>query len=232
MEQPGGFELYQKNRRQLLREAVASCGSFTSDQLERAFLTESEAHYRIWREEHRTLPAAERIGKILSHLEICLPDEVTAELINAYEENILERRPVLVPGVRETIERLSGSYRLGIISDVGFSPGRVLKQIISDAGLLDAFDSLVFSDEAGRSKPHIEVFERTSRSLSAAPSEIVHIGDLEFTDIVGAKNAGYYAIRFTGVTPMDEGEDTRADYVTEDFYHVPEIVKMLESRNE
>ena len=43
---------------------------------------------------------------------------------------------------------------------------------------------------------------------------MVHVGDLERTDIVGAKKAGYYAIRFIGATPMDEDESTIADAVT------------------
>lgn len=227
-EQPGGFALYQSTRRKLLAEALSATGEFSDHQLERACLVESESHNQVWLNEHRTLPAAERVGRILTELEACLPDDVTSKLVVAYEEGILERPPQLIDGVREALESLHGRYRLGIISDVGFSPGRVLKQVLAQEGLLDLFDSLVFSDEAGRSKPHKEVFDRTARSLEADPCEIIHIGDLEFTDIVGAKRAGYHAIRFTGVTPMGEQEETIADYVTSDFSEVPEIVANIE----
>ncbi|MCI0491168.1 MAG: HAD family hydrolase, partial [Blastocatellia bacterium] len=203
-ERPGGFRLYKQRRLRLLREAVCAQGNFTDAQLERACSIEAESHHHLWIEEHRTLTAAERLGKILEHLEIRLRDEVRADIVNAFEEGILEYPPVLVEGARETVERLASRYRLAIISDVGFSPGRVLKELLGRAGLLGLFDSLVFSDEAGRSKPHREVFERTARSLGAHPAEIVHIGDLEHTDIRGAKMAGYRAIRFSGVTPMNE----------------------------
>jgi putative hydrolase of the HAD superfamily len=148
-------------------------------------------------------------------------------MVKAVEEGILERPPVLVEGVRSALEQLTGRYRLGIISDVGFSPGRVLKQILAQNDLLDAFDSLVFSDEAGRSKPHRRVFETTAEQLAAAPDEIAHIGDLEFTDIVGAKQAGYHAIRFTGVTPMREGETTAADFVIDDYAALPRLLENL-----
>ncbi len=229
-EQPGGFRLYQATRRRLLADALRGCGVFTDDHLEQACLVEAESHNRIWREEHRTLATAERVGRILTHLDVCLPETEMGEIVKAYEEGILERPPELIPGVREAIERLAPGYRLGIISDVGFSPGRVLKKVLAASGLLDLFDSLVFSDEAGRSKPHREVFERTARSLGAEPREIVHIGDLEFTDIVGAKNAGYYAIRFTGITPLGESETSIADRVTEDFREVPRLIESLNDR--
>ena len=226
-EMPGGYELYKTRRQHLLTEALCGSGDYTGEQVERACSLESESHDQVWRNEHRTLSAAERIARVLTHLEACLPDQLMNELVKAYEEGILERPPVLIEGVRESLEQIRRRYRLGIISDVGFSPGRVLKKVLQQNGLLDLFDSLVFSDEAGCSKPHAAVFRRTAEKLSAAPDEIVHIGDLEFTDIVGAKRAGYHAIRFVGVTPMGENESTIADHVTADFSEVPRLIETL-----
>ena len=202
--------------------------SFPLDtELARAFSIEAETHHRIWKEEHRTLPAAERISTILNYLDVAVTEHMLAAIVARFEEGILEHPPVLIRGAREVLRSLAGRYRLGIISDVGFSPGRVLKQVLADNGLLDVFDSLVFSDEAGRAKPHIEVFQRTARSLSADPGAMVHIGDLERTDIMGAKQAGFKAIRFTGVTPMEEDETTIADFVTDDLTDVPKLVELL-----
>jgi FMN phosphatase YigB (HAD superfamily) len=158
---------------------------------------------------------------------VSLPDAALAGLVASFEEGILEHPPILLEGAREALDILSQRYRLAIISDVGFSPGRVLKRVIADHDLLDLFDSLVFSDEAGRSKPHSEVFDITARALDATPDEIVHIGDLEHTDIVGAKQAGFHAIRFTGVTPIEEGQTTIADFVTDDLRDVARLVEML-----
>lgn len=226
-ELPGAFAFYQENRLRLLGEFLHPCGDFSDERLREACLLESDSHYKIWRNEHRTLSTAERVGVILTNLEAVLPDDVMSSLVNAYEEGILERPPVLIEGVRDTVEQLARKYRLGVISDVGFSPGRVLKQVIEQNGLFGFFDSLVFSDEAGHSKPHIEVFNLTARRLSADPHEMVHIGDLEFTDIVGAKLSGYHAIRFTGVTPMHEAEVTDADFVTDNFADMPRLIETL-----
>ena len=227
-EQPGAFRLYQQRRRSLLTEMFPQHNSRLETDLARACSIEAETHHRIWREEHRTLPAFERVSTILSHLDVAVSEPMLATIVARFEEGILEHPPVLIAGAREALSSLARRYRLGIISDVGFSPGRVLKQVLADNGLLDLFDSLVFSDEAGRAKPHIEVFERTARSLSAEPGAMVHVGDLERTDIMGAKQAGYRAIRFVGVTPMEEGETTIADFVTDDLSDIPRLVEVLD----
>jgi len=229
-EAPGGFRRYQQTRLQLLLDSLSAEDNFTADNLEQAFMEEARSHNTIWRNEHRTLSTAERVSRVLKHLNINLSEDVTARLVTAYEEGILESPPVLIEGVREVVEHLAARYRIGLISDVGYSPGRVLRRVLDDAGILDLFDSLIFSDEAGCSKPHRKVFERTSQALGANPHEIVHIGDLEHTDIVGGRNAGYITIRFVGATPMLEGEVTVADLVTDDFREVPRLIEEIDQR--
>ncbi len=227
-ETPGGFTLYQETRRRLLKESLNERGgNFTEEQIRQAASLEAESHHLIWTQEHRTLSAVQRVRRILDHLRASLPEDAIARLVNHYEEGIYERPPVLVDGAREVIAELSGRYRLGIISDIGFSPGRVLRQLMREVGILQAFDSLIFSDEAGCSKPHAAVFARTAQALNACPTEMVHVGDLEHTDIVGAKKANYFAIRFVGITPMKEDEKTIADVVTADFYEIPQIINSL-----
>ena len=227
-EKPGLFTLYQKRRRSLLAEAVLTQRDVPHSELEQACRVEAECHHKVWQDEHRTLDAAERVTAILNQLDVALSDVALAGLVAGFEEGILEHPPVMVTGASEVLHELSSRYRLGIISDVGFSPGRVLKQVLATNALIDVFDSLVFSDEAGRAKPHIEVFEATAQSLGVSPSEIVHVGDLERTDIIGAKLAGFHAIRFTGITPMEEDETTTADFVTDDLSEIPRLVEMLE----
>ncbi|HLG17521.1 MAG TPA: HAD family hydrolase [Blastocatellia bacterium] len=213
-EQPRAFEHYRGRRHRRLAEALEGNGKFSDDDIDRAFSLEAREHHRIWIEEQRTLSASERLGKILDSLGARLAADELSKLASDFEEGILERPPVLVDGARDAVEALAADYKLGIISDVGFSPGRVLRQVLAGTGLLNFFDSLVFSDEAGRAKPHAEMFNRTARALGVAPREIVHVGDLEHTDVVGAKNAGWHAIRFIGVTPMLETEQSAADRVT------------------
>jgi len=227
-EEPEAFRVYKHRRRSLLAEMFPQHDSRLDADLARACSIEAQAHERIWQEEHRTLPVTERVSAILNHLEFTVSEPMLATIVERFEEGILEYPPVLIDGAREALNSLAKRYRLGIISDVGFSPGRVLKRVLADNNLLEMFDSLVFSDEAGRAKPHLEVFQRTARSLSAKPEEMVHVGDLERTDIIGAKQAGYHAIRFTGITPMGEEERTVADFVTDDLTDISRLVEMLQ----
>ncbi len=78
--------------------------------------------------------------------------------------------------------------------------------------LLDCFQSTIFSDEAGFSKPHISLFQKTARNLRVAPENLLHTGDLEHTDLLGAQNAGCRSVKFIGVTTSDPAA-TRADRV-------------------
>jgi len=226
-EQPEMTRLYQKRKHSVLAEMLPDhCGLLDTD-FSRACSIEAKLHEQIWESEHRTLPVAERVTTILNHLELSVTEPMLATIVTRFEENILDHPPIIIDGAREALHQLAGRYRLGIISDVGFSPGRVLKRVLADNDLLDVFDSLVFSDEAGRAKPHKELFQRTARSLSAGPGEMVHVGDLERTDIIGAKQSGYRAIRFTGITPMNEDEQTAADFVTDRLTEIPGLVQML-----
>jgi putative hydrolase of the HAD superfamily len=218
---------YAVRRRQLLADATHECGRFTSEQIASACRAEAESHHLIWRDQHRTLSARQRVSRILEILGAHLSPAKIDELSTAFEEGILERPPVMVHGAAAALGKLSARYRLGIISDVGFSPGRVLKKVLADSGILQAFDSLIFSDEAGCSKPHLEVFKQTAIRLGAEPDHITHIGDLEHTDIVGAKSAGYRAIRFVGVTPIEQWETTLADRIALDWREIPAMVETL-----
>jgi FMN phosphatase YigB (HAD superfamily) len=226
-EAPDGFEFYASRRHAALLEAAGEFGSVSQQDVERACAAEYRIHHSVWINEHRTLSAFERISNCMTHLGVRVPEQRLSELTRFCEDGILERPPVPIEGARETIEQLSKTHRLGIISDVGFSPGRALRQVLTDCGMIDAFESLVFSDEAGHSKPHPEVFAITVRTLEAPPGEMAHIGDLEHTDIIGAKRAGYQAIRFVGITPMTDGEKTIADAVTPDLRRLPDLIRGL-----
>ncbi|HEY6331721.1 MAG TPA: HAD family hydrolase [Blastocatellia bacterium] len=224
-----GFRFYAYRRYSMLSDAVSEHRPVTDDEIRLACHAEAQHHHSVWITEHRTLGVEERVSNCLIHLNVTLPPARISDLAQSFEEGLLERPPILVEGAGETIDYLSRKYRLGIISDVGFSPGRILRQVMRQAGVIDAFDSLVFSDEAGHSKPHRDVFLVTSQALGSPAGEMAHVGDLEHTDVVGAKKAGYRAIRFVGVTPMTEAEESIADAVTPDLRDVPELLRGFDS---
>ncbi|HUV89692.1 MAG TPA: hypothetical protein VMY80_08565, partial [Anaerolineae bacterium] len=83
---------------------------------------------RVWREEHRTTTVEHWLHEVLAFLDASLPEDVQAALRRPLEEvHLYGNPPQPVPGVAEVLPRLAQRYRLGLISDVGLTPGRVLR---------------------------------------------------------------------------------------------------------
>ncbi|OPX22392.1 MAG: hypothetical protein B1H04_05065 [Planctomycetales bacterium 4484_123] len=106
-----------------------------------------------------------------------------------------EAPPVPAPGALEVLQSLHGSLRLGLISDTGLTLGYDLYAVMEADGIAQLFDHFTFSDQTGTTKPEVRQFHHTLYRLGCEPQEAVHVGDLESTDIVGAKQAGMRAIR-------------------------------------
>jgi putative hydrolase of the HAD superfamily len=79
--------------------------------------------------------------------------------------------------------------RLGVVSN---SDGRV-REALAAAGLLDAFDVVVDSAEAGVEKPDPRIFHLALEPLGIAPAEALHVGDVREVDVAGARRAGLAA---------------------------------------
>jgi putative hydrolase of the HAD superfamily len=92
----------------------------------------------------------------------------------------------------ETVQRLAEKYPLALISDTAWTPGRVLRQIFANYKILDCFRVLIFSGEVGITKPHPQMFHLALNGLGVQARECLHIGDLQRTDIAGAKAIGMH----------------------------------------
>ena len=199
----------EEARLDLLGEALARHGfPRTRDELRAAHASAWEVFKRAWLEERRSLPTRRWITEMLAFLEADLPPEVQAALCRPLEDVFLSgtgERPLPVPGVTEVLPRLARRYRLGLISDVGLTPGRVLTELLRRDGLLPCFGALTFSDDTGITKPTPAVFLRTLERLGARPEAAAHIGDLPETDVAGARAVGMHAILFLGVSNRTDG---------------------------
>jgi putative hydrolase of the HAD superfamily len=105
-----------------------------------------------------------------------------------------------VEGARETLSQLVGAgIRRGLVCDTGFTPARVVRRLLDDAGLREYLEVLCFSDEVGVPKPGNDIFAKALAELGVRPPEAIHVGDLRRTDIAGAHDVGMHAARFRGV---------------------------------
>ncbi len=84
---------------------------------------------------------------------------------------------------------------------------------------------MTFSDEIGRSKPHQSLFLATAMALGVVVKEMLHIGDLEMTDIRGAKNVGATAVLFAA--DNDESATTAADFVIKTHQELPKLLALV-----
>ncbi|MGD2178016.1 MAG: hypothetical protein PVG71_09365, partial [Anaerolineae bacterium] len=105
---------------------------------------------QVWREERRSISIERWLDELLGQVDAKLPEHSEQALGRAMEAVFLRgREPRLVSSVTEVLPRLAGRFRLGVISDTGLTPGRVLRGVMRRDGLLGYFDALTFSDEFG-----------------------------------------------------------------------------------
>lgn len=223
---------YAERLRQLKAKVEQGQGtSFSLEQFQDAVLVARDTWSRTWEEDHRTLSAAEWLEVMLSELGITLASDYLQLIQIDMEESVLQNLPILVAGMDEILQELSSRYRLGLISDTGLTPGRMLRQIMTEDNIIDYFTHLTFSDEIGTSKPHPNNFLSTLEALEARPDEAVHIGDLLRTDVLGAQAVGMRGIQYVGLHQDDMTDLTKnvtPDAVISDY---TELFSLLEKWN-
>jgi putative hydrolase of the HAD superfamily len=216
----------KEERRELVHLYCAAHGHLDRKLVDAAYNAADAAFNKVWKEHHITWTVGERLDIVLKGLGRTLPDMERAELVRLHEEMELEIRPDILPGVHDALSKLHEKYRLGVISDAIFTPGKALRRILSDAGLLGFFDVFVFSDEAGRSKPDPLVFTSAVEAFGVKPNELVHIGDREHNDVDGPHRFGARAVLCTAA--IDRGSaGTKAEAVFGDYRELPGIIEKL-----
>jgi putative hydrolase of the HAD superfamily len=218
-------------RDRALARVFTECGRPWDDCAAEAALRHAYASFEdVWRNEHRTLDASACLQIVWEQLDLAPARTLHAETVTAFEDSILHGLPAMLPGAAEALRELAASVSLGLISDTAYSPGRRLREVLRHHGVLDLFRCLMFSDEVGASKPHPKIFSAALGCLDADPAYSLHIGDIERTDISGAKAAGMRAILFRGDATAryyDENapEHSAADAVAHHWSEIPGIVR-------
>jgi putative hydrolase of the HAD superfamily len=147
---------------------------------------------------------------------------VAAAFLDAGREVDLE----LAPDIRPALEALAEhGVGIGIVCDVGFSGGALLRDLLAGEGLLGHFDAWAFSDESGHYKPAPQAFEVALAPLGAGPGEAMHVGDLRRTDVAGAAALGMRSVRYRGMhDDRDEGA-VEADFVIDAHLELIELIE-------
>ena len=149
-------------------------------------------------EEQRTLTPRDAVKLGGANLDAVIEEPILSQLAEVFATAILVHSPEPIENALEAVRAATEVRPVGLISDTGVSPGSSLRRLLDRHHFTPFFRSMTYSDEVGVSKPRRPMFETAARSLGVAPHELLHIGDLERTDIAGAKGVGARAVLFAG----------------------------------
>lgn len=108
----------------------------------------------------------------------------------------------LIDGVMDMLKTLKANgYLLAVVSNWR---DQSLRSDIEQLGISAYFDYIADSSVEGVSKPDPAIFNIVLNHLNIKPNEAVHIGDLYYSDVVGAQNAGINAILFDELDALGE----------------------------
>lgn len=200
--------------------------SFDARVVEDAYLGGFRFSGRVIRSEsHRHGETSEIVGEVLRLLGV-KDESVLGELVPMYEESFLCDPPRLKEGVFEALD-YTKRYKVDLVSVTGVSPGRLVRPMMKEHGILGYFEALSFSDEVKWVKPNVKLYHSATEALGIAPEETVQVGDSMKGDIVGAIDAGMRVIWVnTKEQPSIEGYDPH--WVITSLLELPEALRSLE----
>lgn len=171
---------------------------------------------RAHREDQRTLAPQDAVRMACEFLNAEVAAPLQAELAEVFAKAILLQPAEPIEGALDAVRAAAAVLPVGLISDTGVSPGSSLRVLLDRNAFTPHFRSMVFSDIIGVAKPQRPMFAASAEDLGVGIDELFHIGDLDHTDIAGAKAAGSMAALFCAANASDAGR-THADYIFNDW---------------
>ncbi len=203
------------------------CGiKIDDDKINQLFSEEARLFMEHIIENIKTQESRERVDTIINLAGVEIPGPGKEKLADYCDKIALEFPPPVVPGVQEVLEVLSKEYNLAVICNTGWHSAATVRSLLESYGFPKYFSHLTFSDESGIAKPHKQIFEYTLKKLNISTRLAVHIGDSEYSDIVGAREAGMKAILFTGINDKYKNNNT-ADIEISNYDNLVEIIKEM-----
>lgn len=124
----------------------------------------------------------------------------------------------LLPYAKETLAYLNNKYQLHIITN-GFEEVQLIK--LSNSGIIDYFNQLIFSEKVGVKKPHPLIFKRAIKNAQASFDNSIMIGDDFYADIHGAEKVGMDNIYF------NPNKNKHQHQVKKEIFCLSELMELL-----
>ena len=162
----------------------------------RRALLDADTWWHLWTEEFpfgwrdKTKTQDMRIQyrqTFLTSLRLDTVAELREPLNNLWQASIMRRHNAIYPDVLPTLRALrQRGYKLAVVSNWDDS----LQSHCDELGLTPLFDTIVGSLYVGFEKPDVRIFQVALERLNLRPEQVIHIGDMYPSDIVGARRAG------------------------------------------
>jgi len=153
----------------------------------------------------------------------CVEYDATMEgvyLQSMSEMEKVKQEKCVIPGVFETLDYLTGKYRLAIVSNYSKSIMGKLKEL----GLYRYFEAVIVSEIVGVEKPDTRIMEIALNELNLRPSDCLYVGDHPL-DILCSKKAGMDCAWVIGDWEgLDDSIPFREDYRIK---NVAELMRLL-----
>jgi putative hydrolase of the HAD superfamily len=233
LDSPAADERYRRERLVRIAEVLAERGiEVPIPALARGYEESRRQLVKIWRE-MRDVPVERHAAMLLHAVDGSLPGRLDADGLAsvtwAYASPALDAPPPLDPGAAFALKELNErGIAVCLVSNTLRTPGTVLRRILKNEGLLDAFTSMVFSDECGIRKPASGIFHEALKRLGVAAQHAVHVGDDVRLDVEGARLANMRVILLGGGRACDDMPDAFIQGLSE----LPAAVDWLESHLE
>jgi HAD superfamily hydrolase (TIGR01509 family) len=128
--------------------------------------------------------------------------------------------------VRPTLDRLREmGLRMGVVSN-SLMPGDALRRNFDKAGILEHFDAVVFSAEAGVNKPDPRIFDEALGIIGVEANDAWFVGDKPQRDALGAHRAGMTAVLVDSehVHRMNDGPEYVPEIRIKDISELPDAL--------
>jgi putative hydrolase of the HAD superfamily len=136
-----------------------------------------------------------------------------------------------MPGIEDALRALQPDHQLALASNAAESGADRARAALARVGLEAYFDPILTARELGVSKPDPAFFEAILRACGCLPHQAVMVGDSFRTDVVGAKQAGLWAVWMNpagSVPPPDV--PIRPDADLRDLVDLPAAIRALAAR--
>lgn len=111
--------------------------------------------------------------------------ELGIKIFRDYYDTIFLERTTMFPGATETLQRLNGEHKTGIVTN---KRGKYARILADHLGFSDKMELIIGAEDGFKAKPHADMFIEFMKAVGAPAHSTVYVGDAPI-DIHGAKSA-------------------------------------------